>query len=77
MEPFYLDLAANPDEPAASIHLGFRMGINALGDYLESRRAIGVNHVALNLRFNRAAPEQTLRQLADAILPAFREGAST
>jgi luciferase-type oxidoreductase len=71
MEPLYLDLAADPDEPASPIHLGFRMGVNALGDYLESRRAIGVNHVALNLRFNRIDPEQTLRQLADTTLPVF------
>jgi luciferase-type oxidoreductase len=71
MEPLYLDLAVDPDEPASPIHLGFRMGINALGDYLESRQAIGVNHVALNLRFNRVAPEQTLRLLADKTLPVF------
>lgn len=71
MEPLYLDLAANPDEPASPIHLGFRMGVNTLGDYLESRRAIGVNHVALNLRFNRIDTEQTLRQLADTTLSVF------
>ncbi len=71
MEPLYLDLAANPDEPAMPIHLGFRMGINALFDYLQLRRDIGVNHVALNLRFNRAAPEDTLHQLAETIVPAF------
>lgn len=71
MEPLYLDLADHPDEPATPIHLGFRLGINTLADYLDSRRSIGVNHVALNLRFNRTAPEQTLRLLAEAILPAF------
>ncbi len=71
MEPLYLDLAADPDEPASPIHLGFRVGIKALCDYLESRQAIGVNHVALNLRFNRADPEQTLRQLAETVLPVF------
>ena len=75
MEPLYLDLAEDPEEPASPIHLGFRMGIKALGDYLESRQAIGVNHVALNLRFNRVDPEQTLRLLAEAVLPVFNCGA--
>ena len=75
MEPLYLDLAADPDEPASPIHLGYRMGVNTLCDYLESRQAIGVNHVALNLRFNRADPEHTLRQLAETILPATSRGA--
>ena len=74
MEPLYLDLAADADEPASPIHLGFRMGINALCDYLESREAIGVNHVALNLRFNRVATEPTLKRLAEVILPAFSQG---
>lgn len=71
VEPLYLDLASDADEPPIPIHLGFRMGINYLGDYLASRREIGVNHVALNLRFNRAEPEQTLRRLAAALLPDF------
>ena len=71
MEPLYLDLAADPHESASPIHLGFRMGVDTLGDYLESRRAIGVNHVALNLRFNSVDPEPTLRQLAETILPVF------
>lgn len=75
MEPLYLDLAADPSEPASPIHLGWRMGLDRLGDYLESRQAIGVNHVALNLRFNRAAPEYTLRQLAETVLPAFSQAA--
>ncbi|MEO1080967.1 MAG: LLM class oxidoreductase [Pseudomonadota bacterium] len=74
MEPLYLDLTEDPDAAASPIHLGFRMGVNTLRDYLESRRRIGVNHVALNLRFNRAAPEDTLRQLADNLELSDREG---
>ncbi|MEM9316610.1 MAG: LLM class oxidoreductase [Pseudomonadota bacterium] len=74
MEPLYLDLTEDPDEAASPIHLGFRMGVNTLRDYLESRRRIGVNHVALNLRFNRAAPEDTLRQLAENLELSHREG---
>ncbi|MEO1246234.1 MAG: LLM class oxidoreductase [Pseudomonadota bacterium] len=69
MEPLYLDLAADADESPTPIHLGVRTGINRLRDYLVTRQRIGVNHVALNLRFNRANTESTLATLADEIIP--------
>lgn len=71
MEPLYIDLAADPDEPVSPIHLGFRLGVNTLSEYLDSRQAIGVNHVALNLRFNQQSPEATLQRLSELILPAY------
>lgn len=71
MEPVYIDLTANPDTPPQPIHLGFRSGVNHLRTYLKTREAIGVNHVALNLRFNQADIETTLMRIADEILPDF------
>ena len=71
MEPLYLDLAADADAPPTPIHLGIRAGINQLREYLLTRHHIGVNHVALNLRFNRADIETTLATLANEILPEF------
>ena len=71
MEPLYIDLLDDPRAPPQPIHLGLRLGTNALRDYLTTREAIGVNHVALNLRFNRGDIEQTLRTLADSVLPHF------
>ncbi|MEM9255068.1 MAG: LLM class oxidoreductase [Pseudomonadota bacterium] len=71
MEPLYIDLARDAEESATPIHLGYRMGVNRLRDYLETRRSIGVNHVALNLRFNRADTEPTLRRVADHVLSDF------
>ena len=73
MEPLYLDLAEDPDAPPQPIHLGLRLGVNGLRKYLQSREAIGVNHVALNIRFNKADIEQTLRELAKEILPNFKD----
>ena len=67
MEPLYVDLAADPDAPAKPIHLGLHLGINSLCEYLESRKKIGVNHVALNLRFNRGDTEETLATLAEHV----------
>ncbi|MCR9120310.1 MAG: LLM class oxidoreductase [bacterium] len=67
MEPLYVDLTDNPDTPPQPIHLGLRLGGNHLRDYLKSREEIGVNHIALNLRFNQADIETTMRRLADVI----------
>ena len=71
MQPLYVDLAEDPEASPRPIHLGFRLGTNHLRTYLKSLEEIGVNHVALNLRFNQADIETTLRRLANDILPDF------
>ncbi|MEL7068788.1 MAG: LLM class oxidoreductase [Cyanobacteria bacterium J06581_3] len=71
MQPLYIDLTADPDAPPQPIHLGFRLGINSLRTYLKSLEKIGMNHVALNLRFNQADIKTTLARIADEILPEF------
>lgn len=71
LQPLYIDLADDPDESPQPIHLGVRAGVRALTDHLRALERIGVNHVALNLRFNRADTETTLKRLADNVLPHF------
>ena len=71
MEPLYIDIVEDPDTPPLPIHLGLRLGTNHLREYLKSRQKIGVNHIALNLRFNKADIETTLKRLADNILSDF------
>lgn len=71
MQPLYIDLLDNPDATPQAIHLGFQLGSRTLLKYLKSLENIGVNHVALNLRFNKANTEQTLQRLADDVIPAF------
>lgn len=71
MQPLYVDLTEDPDARPQPIHLGFRLGVNHLRAYLKSLEQIGMNHVALNLRFNQADVETTLNRLADDILPDF------
>ncbi|MCU7810639.1 MAG: LLM class oxidoreductase [Candidatus Thiodiazotropha sp. (ex Notomyrtea botanica)] len=73
VQSLYIDLAEDPATPPQPIHLGFRLGINHLRIYLKSLEEIGVNHVALNLRFNQADIETTLKRLADDILSDFTE----
>lgn len=71
MQPLYVDLSENPDTPPEPIHLGFRSGVNYLHAYLKSIEDIGINHIALNLRFNKADVKKSMTLLAEKILPDF------
>lgn len=71
MQPLYVDLTENAAEPPKAIHLGLRLGTEQLRTYLETMQDIGVNHVALNLRFNQLDVETTLKRIANDILPHF------
>ncbi len=73
IQSLYVDLADDPETPPQPIHLGFRAGATYVRHYLTALRDIGVNHVALNLRLNRADTETTMRKLADEILPNFHQ----
>ena len=73
VQSLYVDMVDEPDATPQPIHLGFRSGVNHLRAYLKSLQDIGINHVALNLRFNQADTETTLKRLADEILPDFTE----
>ena len=71
MQSLYVDLVADDEAPAQPIHLGFRSGLPFLRSYLSQLRMHGINHVALNLRFNQADIEDTMQRLADEVLPEF------
>lgn len=71
MQSLYVDLLDDPNAAPRSIHLGFQSGLSFLRRYLNELQALGVNHVALNLRFNQADVERTLKRLADELLPDF------
>lgn len=73
MHPLYIDLLAEEGMQAQPLHLGIRSDAGTLRQFLRAVQASGVNHVALNLRFNRAPVEQTLRRLAAEVLPEFTE----
>ncbi|MEL7463417.1 MAG: LLM class oxidoreductase [Pseudomonadota bacterium] len=71
MQSLYVDLVENPGAAPSPIHLGFRSGTAFLRGYLRELQRIGVNHVALNLRFASDDIETTMRRLANDILPEF------
>ena len=73
MQSLYIDLVSDPDAGPAPIHLGVRSGIRFLQDHLRDLRALGINHVALNLRFNEAEIETTLARLSEELLPEFND----
>ena len=62
-------LDPDPDAPPRPLHLGMRTGLHALRQHLERLQAVGVHHVALNLRFNRSDIPTTLETLAEGLLP--------
>jgi len=72
MQPLYVDLHEDDDFLPQPIHLGLRIGSNHLIDYFNHLENIGVNHIALNLRFNSNEIEKTLEYLAKKVLSKFR-----
>lgn len=71
MQPLYVDLHEDDSFKPESIHLGFRIGAHYLIEYFNQLQDIGVNHVAINLRFNTVDIETTLNRLAEKVLPFF------
>lgn len=77
VQSLYVDLLKDPHAPMIPIHLGFRLGTRQLTAHLKSLEAIGINHVAINLRFNQADIDTTLRRLAEEVLPEFATADAT
>ena len=71
MQSLYVDLLDTADALPRPIHLGFQSGTTFLKQYLSQLQDIGINHVALNLRFNGKDMETSLKHLADEVLPEF------
>ena len=71
MQPLYVVLQENDDCKPIPIPLGFRIGVKYLVEYFHQLQDIGVNHVAINLRFNSRDMEKTLAQLGEKVLPYF------
>ncbi|WP_085908088.1 LLM class oxidoreductase [Kiloniella majae] len=72
MQSLYVDLQDDAEAPPRPIHLGFQSGVGFLREYLTQLRELGINHVALNLRFNQANIQTTLQRLANELLPTFK-----
>jgi len=73
MQPLYVDLQEDDDFQPQAIHLGLRIGSHHLIEYFRHLENIGVNHIAINLRFNSGNIEKTLEQFAQKVLPHFHK----
>ncbi len=73
-QSLYVDLAADPHAPASRIHLGYRLGREALVALLEQLRDLGVNHVALNLKYGARPAGEVLEELGAEVLPRLAAG---
>ncbi|MBY5932402.1 LLM class oxidoreductase [Tateyamaria omphalii] len=71
MQSLYVDVVDKPTAPTRPIVLGYQAGTPFLRDHLRSLQEMGVNHVALNLRYNFDDVEDTLKRIAGDLLPHF------
>ena len=68
-QSLYIDLDAQPDTPLSPIHLGYRLGRNALIEILGQLQEAGVNHVAFNLKYGQRQAKDVLEEIAEYVLP--------
>ena len=73
MQPLYIDLQKDASYKPQPIHLGFKLGVDYLVEYVYNLREVGVNHIALNLRFNTMDINETINCLASKLLPHFHK----
>lgn len=70
-QSLYIDLAEDPNEAPSPIFLGLRTGRRFLVDYFEQLRAIGVNHVGLNLTYGNRPAHEVVQELGEFVTPHF------
>lgn len=70
-QSLFIDLLDDPTAVPQPIHLGFRLGRNALINLLKMHDAIGVNHLMLNLKYGRREAGDVIEELAEHVVPHF------
>lgn len=70
-QSLYIDLDEDFNSTPQPIHLGYKLNCEQLLELLKALEAVGVNHVALNLRFNRKDIKKTLELIGKKIIPSF------
>ena len=71
VQSLYVDVMPDAKLPPRPLALGYAGDTEFLRNHLKELEALGVNHVALNLRHNNEDIEPTLERIANEILPAF------
>lgn len=71
VQSLYIDLVEDPHAAPKPIHLGFRLGRNALLDLLKNLETNGANHVIFNLKYGTRPADEVLEELGAKVLPWF------
>jgi luciferase-type oxidoreductase len=71
VQSYFVDLVDNKNEPPTPIHLGHRLGRNALMTHLRASRRIGVDHLIFNLKYGKRPAAEVLEELAQYVVPEF------
>lgn len=73
-QSLYVDVVEQPTATPRPIHLGYRLGVVALRDLLHRLEDVGVNHVALNLKYGSRPAGVVLTDLERHVFEAFPPG---
>lgn len=68
----FFELSENPDTPLQVQSNFMYGGRNALIDYWEQQRQIGISHIVLNLKPSQRNPMDVLEEFGKYIVPAFK-----
>lgn len=71
-QSYFIDLTDNPNEAPTPIHLGHKLGRNALLVQLRASKRIGVDHLIFNLKYSKRPADEVLQELAEFVLPEFK-----
>jgi luciferase-type oxidoreductase len=72
MQSLYIDLLPEADAAPRPMHLGVRIGRNALIALLSRYQAIGIAHTAFNLKCSSRPASSVMDELTEHVLPNFR-----
>lgn len=70
-QSYFIDLTDNPNEAPTPIHLGHRLGRNALLVHLRASQRIGVDHLIFNVKYGKRPAGEVLQELAEFVLSEF------
>ncbi|MDP3890821.1 LLM class oxidoreductase [Nocardioides sp.] len=70
-QSLYIDLVAEPSAERTPVHLGYRLGRDALLRLLDELRSMGVSHVLLNLKYGRRPAAEVVEELGEHVVPSF------
>lgn len=63
-----IELTEDPDFEPRQIHLGYRIGVNHLKNYLQQLEEIGVDHVIIGSKFSKRPVDEVIQEIGEEII---------